>query len=289
MNTQKTLFLIALFFASLTASAQDDASLLYQISGNELEEPSYLFGTIHLMCPDQIAISETLKEKLGDSEQLVLEIDMDEPNVMQTMQQKMMLPEGKTIRDMMSEEDYTMVSQFFQDSLKMPMQALERFGPIALYGALAMQMLHCQPGSYEMSLMQLAQANEQEVLGLETIDEQMAAFNKVPAEEQVAYLTDAIEDYDESRAEFEQMIAAYQAQNAGELFELSEESMDDAEEMVQHLLIDRNAAWIPEMAEKMKEKATFFAVGAGHLGGEQGLLELLEEQGYTVEAVKQQH
>ena len=279
--------LIALLFVSLVAPAQSDASLLYQISGNNLEEPSYLFGTIHLMCPDQITISETLKEKLTDSEQLVLELDMDEPNVMQTMQQKMMLPEGKTIEDMMNEEDYAVVSQFFQDSLNMPMQMLGRFNPLALYSVVAVQMLHCQPGSYEMSLMQLAQADEQEVVGLETIDEQLAAFNNIPEEEQVDYLTEVIEQYDESFEEFQQLVDAYRAQDAERLYQLSQESMDEVEGMEQYLLVDRNEAWVPKMTEFMREKPTFFAVGAGHLGGDQGVLQLLEAEGYTVEAVAQ--
>ena len=273
--------LLSAFFSFVLAQS----SLLYQVSGNDLAQPSYLFGTIHLMCPDDIRISETLKEKLTNSEQLVLELDMDEPNIMQTMQQKMMLPEGKTIRDMMSEADYQLLSQFFQDSLKMPIQAVERFSPIALYSVLAMQMLPCQPGSYEASLMQLAQENEQEVIGLETIDEQMAAFNRISEEEQVNYLTEVIEEYDESRREFEQLIEAYQSQNADELYQLSQESMEDAEGMIQHLLVDRNEAWVPKMAEMMQEQPTFFAVGAGHLGGEQGVLKLLEEAGYTVEMI----
>ena len=277
---------VALFLllVSPVASAQDQPSLLYEVSGNDLAAPSYLFGTIHLMCPDDIQMTDAIQEKLSNSEQVALELDLDEPNAMQEMQQMMMMPDGRTLKDIMSEEDYATVRQFLQDSLMTPIAAVERFGPIALYGMLAMQMMHCQPGSYELSLIQLAQAEEKEVVGLETFEEQLAAFNQVSEEEQIDYFTETIEEYDEAKGEFQQLLDAYRAQDVDRLYELSLKTMDEVEGMEQHLLIDRNQAWIPRMESLMKQ-STFFAVGAGHLGGEYGLLELLEKQGYTVTPV----
>ena len=285
MTYQKIGVVLSALLITVFSYAQDTKSLLYEVSGNDLSAPSYVFGTIHLMCPDDIQISEAVKQKVGASEQLVLELDLDEPNIMQEMQQKVMLPEGKTLRDMMSAEDYSTISAFLQDSLMTPISAVERFSPVALYSMLAMQMLHCQPGSYEMSLIQLAKADQKEVTGLETIDEQLAAFNQISEEEQVDYLTETIEEYDEATSEFQQLLEAYQAQDVDQLYELSQETMDEVEGMEQHLLINRNEAWVPKMASLMKAQPTFFAVGAGHLGGEHGLLELLEEQGYTVTPV----
>ena len=287
MMIKKISLLCIALLVSWLCFAQDENSLLYEVSGDDLAAPSYVFGTIHLMCPNDIQISEATREKLKASKQLVLEIDFDEPNMMQEMQQKMMLPDGKTLKDIMNKEDYATVSQFFQDSLMTPITAVERFSPVALYGALAMQMLHCQPGSYEMSLVQLAKAEEQEVIGLETIDEQLAAFNRIAEEEQIDYLTETIEEYDESLSEFQTMVDAYQAQDVDKLYELSQETMDEVEGMEQHLLIDRNEAWVPTMSSLMKDQPTFFAVGAGHLGGVHGLLELLRKQGYTVTPVAQ--
>ena len=286
MTIQKVVLTILTLLTFIPSFAQDTHTLLYEVSGNDLAVPSYVFGTIHLMCPDDIQISEAVKEKVVASEQLVLEIDFGKPNIVQEMQQKVMLPEGKTLKDIMSAEDYATLSTFFQDSLMTPISAVERFSPVALYSMLAMQMLHCQPGSYEMSLIQLAKAEQKEIAGLETIDEQMAAFNKISEEGQVDLLTEAIDDYDQALSEFQQLLDAYQAQDVDKLYEVSLESMDEIEGMEQYLLIDRNEAWLPTMESSMKEQSTFFAVGAGHLGGERGLLELLEEQGYTVTPVQ---
>ncbi len=287
MHLLKAILIALATLLSLITQAQGQRTLLYEVSGNGLAQPSYLFGTIHLMCPNDIQISEAIQSKVTDSEQLVLELDMDEPNMMQEMQQKMMLPEGETLRDMMSEEDYASINQFLQDSLGMQMQALDRFNPIVLYSMLATQMLKCQPGSYEMSLIQLAKASQQEVLGLETIDEQLAAFNAIAEDEQVSYLTETIEDYGQAKQEFMRLIEAYKAHDVDALYEISKETMDEVEGMEQHMLIDRNQKWVPAIASLIEEQSTFIAVGAAHLGGEYGLLELLEKEGYAVKPVAQ--
>jgi uncharacterized protein YbaP (TraB family) len=277
------MFLLSLFF-SFTTQAQ--SSLLYEVAGNDLEQPSYLFGTIHLMCPENIYLSDTLREKLNSSEQLVLELDFDAPGMMQEMQQAMMRPTETPLRELLTEEEYAQLSQFFQDSLNIPEQMLAQFNPIALYGAVASKMLGCQPGSYEQALMEVAQEKQIEVEGLETVDEQLEALGSISEEEQAAYLYDALADYEASAQEFGEMLSSYMKQDAELLYELSHAAMAEFGDMEQHLLVDRNHAWVPIM-ETMMAEPTFFAVGAGHLGGEEGLLSLLEGAGYTVTAVMQ--
>ena len=283
MRTYSLTFLLSLFFSF---AAQAQSSLLYEVSGNDLEQPSYLFGTIHLMCPENIYLSDTLRKKLTNSEQLVLELDFDEPGMMQEMQQAMMQPAETPLRELMAEEEYAQLSQFFQDSLNIPEQMLAQLNPIALYGAVASKMLGCQPGSYEQALVAAAQERQIEVEGLESVDEQLEAFGNISEEQQAAYLYDALEDYEASAQEFGKMLSLYMKQDAEQLYKFTHEAMMEFGDMEQYLLTDRNHAWVPEM-ETMMEKPTFFAVGAGHLGGEDGLLNLLEEAGYTVTAVAQ--
>ena len=285
MKTLLTVF--ATLLSTLTAFSQNNNSLLYEISGNNLEQPSYLFGTIHLMCPDDIRISDVLKEKVQNTNQLVLELDMDDSTVMQQMQSGMVLPDGQTLHAIISQEDYTLLDQFFQDSLKMPLSMMEQYDPLMLSAVVSMQMLHCQPGSYEAELVKLAQAQQEETLGLETVEEQLTALRKVPTSQQVEYLVEMVEDYDRMYADFTKMIAAYQAQQADTLYAVMQETMDEVEGMEQYLLIERNQNWIPKMTKMMQTQPTFFGVGAGHLGGEKGVLALLREKGYTVTPVKQ--
>ena len=282
----KILLTVFAALSTLVAFSQNN-SLLYEIRGNNLEQPSYLFGTIHLMCPDDIRISEVLKERMQHTEQLVLELDMDDSTTMQQMQTGMVLPDGQTLHAMISQEDYTLLDQFFQDSLKLPLSMMEQYDPLMLSVVVIAQMIHCQPGSYEAELVKLAQVQQEETLGLETVEEQLTALRKIPVSRQVEYLVEMVEEYDRTHDEFMKLVAAYQAQQADTLYTVMQETMDEVEGMEQYMLIERNQNWIPKMTEMMQTQPTFFGVGAGHLGGEQGVLALLREKGYTVTPIKQ--
>lgn len=277
--------MVALTSSYTVVQAQDDNSLLWQIFGNGLAQPSYLFGTIHLMCPDDIQVTEAMESALKDSEKVVMEVDMDEPNIMMDMQKAAMMTDGTTLNDLLSEEEYQMVGNYLQDSLKIPIQALNTMKPLMLSMLTFLDVLDCQPGSYEMVLTQRAKSQEKEVLGLETIEDQTAVFDAIPLEEQSDYLVEAIEKYDETVAETESMIDAYQKGSVSELYDITHEAMKDMENAEKALLTDRNQKWIPTMEEMVKQQPTFFAVGAAHLGGTQGVIALLKEKGYTVEPI----
>jgi len=122
-------------------------------------------------------------------------------------------------------------------------------------------------------------------LGLETVEDQIAAFDAIPLEEQVAYLVESIREYDATVQEVQDMISDYQAQDISSLYQMINESMAEMEGGEDALLTDRNLRWIPQMEQMAKDKPTFFAVGAGHLGGPQGVIKLLQEAGYQVDTV----
>ncbi|MGD1893909.1 MAG: TraB/GumN family protein [Cyclobacteriaceae bacterium] len=275
----------ALIPLSMLVQAQDDNSLLWQISGNGLAQPSYLFGTIHLMCPDDIQVTEAMESALENSEKVVMELDMDEPNIVMETQKAAMMTDGTTLNDLLSEEEYQMVGDYLQDSLKIPIQMLNTMKPLMLSTLTFLDVLDCQPGSYEMVLAQRAKGQEKEVLGLESVEDQIAVFDAIPLEEQSDYLVEAIEKYGETVAETKLMLEAYQAGSVTKLYDITHEAMQDMEDAEKVLLTDRNLKWIPKMEEMLKQQPVFFAVGAAHLGGPQGVIALLQEQGYTVEAV----
>jgi len=275
----------ALVPLSTLVQAQDDNSLLWQISGNGMAQPSYLFGTIHLMCPDDIQVTEAMESALEKSEKVVMELDMDEPNIMMETQKAAMMTDGTTLNDLLSEEEYQMVGNYLQDSLKIPIQMLNTMKPLMLSTLTFLDVLDCQPGSYEMILAQRAKSQEKEVLGLESVEDQIAVFDAIPLEEQSDYLVEAIEKYDETVAETESMIEAYQTGSVTKLYNITHEAMQDMKDAEKVLLTDRNLKWIPKMEEMLKQQPTFFAVGAAHLGGPQGVIALLREQGYTVEPI----
>ena len=278
-----SLYLITIF--AFPAQAQEDNSLLWKISGNGLEKPSYLFGTIHLMCPQDIKITEAMQAAIANSEQMVLELDMDEPGIMQEMMASSMMQDGTTLKSLLTKEDYQLLEQFMKDSLGMPLQAMATMKPMLLSTIVMLPVLKCQPGSYEMTLVNAAKEKEMEVHGLETVADQIAIFDAIPLKEQSDYLVKSIREYEETAEETRNMIRFYQEKKLSELYQMIHESMAEMEGGEDALLTDRNQKWIPQMEQMANDKPTFFAVGAGHLGGSNGVIQLLKQAGYRVEAM----
>ena len=279
--------LLALMFGMLQASAQDQ-SLLWKISGNGLEKDSYIFGTIHLLCQDDLNITPAIQNALDDSEQVVLELDFDDPSMTAKIQQMAMLSEGQNIKDLVTEEEYTTLSEFFQQNIGMPLDNLSMMKPFLLMSMIIPSALECMPGSYELTLVKLASEADMEVLGLETVEEQMGAIDSFSQEELAEMLLETVENFNETKSEFAEMVTVYKRNDAEALYNLMQESMQETsiEDFNEVMLDNRNRVWIERIEGFAREKPTFFAVGAGHLGGEIGVLALLESAGYTLTAIK---
>lgn len=282
---KKTLLsLVAAGISTLTFGQTN--SLLWEISGNGLAKPSYLYGTIHLICPTDFVITEPTKNALSSAEQVYLELDLDDPQLMASMQKLMINTGGKPLKEMLKPDDYTLLNDYYKSKLGMGLDQLGMMKPFALLSMQYMTLLNCQPQSYDMTFAQMAAKDKKEVLGLETVDQQMGVFDKIPAEKQVEQLVEMVKKKDEAVKEFEQMITLYKAQDVEGLLKMMDSSQfsefDGFEEL---LLVNRNAAWIPTIEQAVKAKPTFVAVGAAHLGGEKGVIKLLRGKGYTVKAV----
>lgn len=286
MNTFLT-FATAFFSLATTAFAQPDNSLLYEVTGKNLAAPSYLYGTFHLVCPTDLVVTEATKKAVADTKQLYLEIDMDDPALQSTMMQSLMFTNGKTVKDYMSAADYSMLDAYLQKNSGMSLAALTAIKPIGLYSFMAMSALGCQPASYDMTLMQLASKDKKEILGLERLDDQLAVFDKIPMEKQVAMLVDMARKPDEAKQELANLLAAYKAQDITAMMkQMKESKYDGLEDFEADLLEKRNQNWIPVIEKAVADRPTFFAFGAGHLGGNKGVIALLRKQEYTVKAVK---
>jgi len=283
----KKLFIAALSLCSFFAGAQKlDNSLLWKISGNGLSQPSYLFGTIHITC--DATLDQDVLNALDTTSQLYLELDMDNPGLQMEMMGGMVMKDGKTMSAMVSPEDFALLDKFLQENAGMGAKMMDRFKPFMITSLLLPRMLECPMQSVEMELMKVSKAQGEETLGLETVQDQLAVFDAIPYEEQMAELMKAVKDnLVTEKAELKKMLAMYKAKDLNKLLELMEESENKIYN--QHndvLLANRNKNWIPKIEAIAKETPTFFGVGAAHLGGEDGVIMLLRKKGYKVEAVK---
>jgi uncharacterized protein YbaP (TraB family) len=281
------LSLCAAILCSTSTIAQDN-SLLYEVTGNGLTQPSYLYGTFHLVCPNDLVLTEATKKAVADTKQLYLEIDMDDPALQSSMMRSMMLTGGKTLKDYLSADDYTLLDNHLKASAGMGLAQVGGLKPIAIYSFMAMGALGCQPASYDMTLMQMASNDKKEILGLEKLEDQLAIFDKIPMEKQVTMLADMARKPGEVKAELDKLLAAYKSQDLTAMMKQMKESKYDGglDDFEADLLDKRNQNWIPVIEKAVKDKPTLFAFGAGHLGGDKGVINLLRQKGYTVKGIR---
>ncbi|HRP57366.1 TraB/GumN family protein, partial [Agriterribacter sp.] len=171
------LFVQHFYVPAVTAQTDGNNTLLWEISGNGISGASYLYGTMHMICADDFAISEQLKEKFKASQKVYLEVDMDDPAMNMKMMQLSML-QGKKLSDIFSDSDYHKLNIFFRDTIGMPLTLLNTMKPFILFSILTQKTLPCsEQESYELTFIEMAKAQNKDVLGLETIEEQMKIFD----------------------------------------------------------------------------------------------------------------
>ena len=284
----KTLSKIIIALAILfgwTTIAQNQKSLLWKITGNGLTAPSYLYGTVHVTC--DATLEKPTLDAIANTAQLYLELDMDDPGMQMTMMKSMMMKDGKTMKSMMSEADYKMVDDYFTEKLGTGLAMLNTMKPAMVSMLILPSLMDCPMQSVEQELMKVNASQNKQVLGLETVEEQMAVFDAIPYQVQVDELVKSVRNkFTGDKKELERMYQTYKTKDIDAMQKMTAESENKiTSEYQDDMLNDRNANWIPKIESIAKEKPTFFGVGAAHLGGKNGVIALLRKKGYTVEAV----
>ncbi len=293
-----------ILFFLLTANSQSNIhpndsisrlenSLLWEISGNNLTSPSFLFGTIHMIPTEFYFLPPNTDSVFRLSKEIVFEIDMATMNdfgAQIAMISKVMLPNNRTLKDLLSEEDYATVKKAFSGK-GLPMFLLERIKPIFLTSFLSEDFSMIGGGgekklkSYEMEFMKMASDQQKPTDGLETIDFQMGIMDSIPYKVQAQMLVATIQDTTQGKNDMDTMYEAYINQDLTALDRMINGDESEFAGYTTMLLDNRNKKWISRMRQKMAKQSTFFAVGAGHLGGKTGVINLLRRQGYTLRAI----
>lgn len=283
----KKIFIAAFTLLSALVSAQKlENALLWKISGNGLTQPSYLFGTMHMTC--DATLDANVKKALDETTQMYLELDMDDPGMQAEMMAGMMMKDGVTMSSLVNEADLKIVDAFLQNNIGFPVKMVDNLKPFMITSMLLPKMLDCPMQTVEGELMKISTEQQEEVYGLETFAEQLAVFDAIPYKDQMDELVKTAKDgMDKDKAELKKMMDLYHQQKITELLELMDKSENNM--YSQHndvLLVKRNKNWIPKIENIAKQAPTFFGVGAAHLAGKDGVILLLRQKGYKVEAVK---
>ncbi len=272
-------------------TAENQNALLWEISGNGVDG-SYLFGTIHLISEEDYFFTEYMAKAFSATDLLALEFDLDDAmdmgNLMGIME-KAFMRNDTTLQDLMSEKDFAIIESHFKE-MGLPIFMLQRikpmfltiFGSGDLFSGDGFSMDNMK--SYELELSEMAKNQSKEMAGLETMDYQLGIFDRIPYGDQADMLLESIKSGEAQTAEMDSMVHYYKLQDLNKLDEMINASGPTVE--YKDVLLDqRNANWIPVIEDLMKKQPTFFAVGAGHLPGQKGVIELLRARGYTLKPI----
>ncbi|MDO8967839.1 TraB/GumN family protein [Algoriphagus sp.] len=261
-----------------------DSSLLWKVSGNGLEKESYLFGTIHIICKSDFLMDDRIIKAFESAEQLFLELDMSDPQLQLKMQQVSINPGMKNIKAEMDESAASALDAFLLKNYGAGLAQLGILKPFVLSSMVMLKALPCtEIESYEGYFTSRAGEAEMPIVGLETVEFQVGIFDQIPRDLQLKELMKLVTE-EGSQQEFQIMISAYLAEDILAL----DQAMTNSGMMADYrsiLLEERNKNWVPQMEEAMKAKSIFMAVGAGHLGGDFGVISLLRKAGYSVEPI----
>lgn len=258
------------------------AALLWEISGNGLQAPSYLFGTIHFICEADYIWTDSMQKAFDGCSRVALEMDMDDAEVQAQLTQSMTLPKGMALKDYFSDEQYQQLSVDLMDFAGIPVRMIQHMRPFAVLSILSFKSLNCPaPQSYELKLTAQAAEKGKEVIGLEQAADQIAIVDKMEPDSLAQLVLKYASQPDSLKHQYSELIAAYKHQDIQLLHQLIAQS-PDYELNLEELLYRRNRNWAEQIGPLVQHEPTFIAVGAGHLAGEEGVIALLRKKGFTL-------
>lgn len=279
---------------ALTSFAQDEKennTLLWKISGNGLDKPSYIFGTIHMICADDAILSDNMKKVINNCDEVYFEVDMDNLFEMMGAINKMKMLGDTTLKDLLSEVDYKKVKSYFEKKGSMlPFSMLETYKPMLAASTLEEGAMPCDnTAMMEQVIMKEAKGYNKKIKGLETMSYQAGVLDSIPYKLQAAQLVEYIDKADKGEnddTELKEMFKAYKSQDLKKLEALMVETDAGMSGFTDILLYHRNQNWVEKLKTLLPAKSLLIAVGAGHLPGDKGVLNLLRKEGYKVTPIE---
>lgn len=280
--------LVAVFVLILTyniSQAQEkiklENSVLWKVEHADLKNPSYILGTLHIMCAENFRIPEKAIKSLERVDALVLEIDLSDPKEIQAIQESML--NSNKISEELSKEQYDELDKLVTTITGMPLSTYDAYGLSMLNIIMMGKMLPCNEVKYyENELIVLAAESQKPIFSLEKASQQMEILKD-------AYPTDyafrQIMMFESYKQDFNNAIAAYNKEDITATIDLVSKEIYMDENATMLMLVNRNKEWVEKMPQMMQERSNLFAVGAAHLTGDYGIIQLLRQKGYIVTPV----
>ena len=290
-------------FCSLAAvlvavAAMAGNGLLWKVSGNGLTQPTYILGSHHLAPAEFVDSIPGLRNAIGEVSAVYGEVEKDaltSPEAQQKMLMMAMAPTDSTLSKVLTAEQLNKVDNmlaYYTGQPKLTI-SLEAMKPSFISAQIAVLMVMKEfpemqvQQAFDAALMELAEKNGKPIGGLETLESQLQLVFGDPLTVQASDLMKVVEDKDEKVKQTRDLTTSYLKQDLdGVTHIMTSEEYGVQDGDLDRLIYNRNRAWVEELTELMPQKSMLVVVGAGHLGGDQGVLNLLKQKGYTVEPVE---
>lgn len=262
-------------------------ALLWEVKSKDGKISSYLYGTMHLMDADLFYFPKKLEKLLLKSDVLCMEIaNVNDPDISPDA----LFLKNETLTDYFSDEQMDSIYRWAEKSLLMNKEQFNtnfsKAKPFLLLQFLLQSSLPENAKSYEKEFENLAKNNKKTIEGLESVTEQLELFTSLSKKEQAEMVMSSLREEEEAKSSFQEMQKIYLTQNIDDLYTFMKKESDSPINSSRAFLEDRNQKWIPQMEKMMDSKSVFFAVGAAHLAGPEGVIELLIKKGYTLTPIK---
>ena len=281
----RLLFLFTIVASYTNAQVQKNA-LLWEVKSKDSKNISYLYGTMHLMDADLFFLPKKLEKTLLKADVLCMEIASINPN----LSPDALFMKDRLIKDLFNKNQMDSIYGWAGKTLFMNKEQFdknfEKAKPFLLMQFILQASLPTDSKSFEKEFEALATEKKMILKGLETVDQQLNLFDGFTDKEQVEMVMSTLRNEEKSKQSFEEMQQIYLTQNLDNLYTFMKKDSDSPIGNSRAFLEDRNQNWIPIMKEMMKNKSVFFAVGAAHLAGPEGVIEFLMKDGYELTPVK---
>lgn len=278
--------LLILIVLSITFKKKPKQNLLWEITSPKTKEKSYLFGTIHLIEKEFFQFPDFLKEKINSSTFIVFETPYP---ITSNLKDLLTLPEDRNLLEYFSQKEKVKILNWSLKNLKMDeKEFIENYGkfkPFVLFQTITQLPFLDNSISYEQEIYKIVKNSSKKIEGLETIEDQIEVLDKLPIETQKTQIINAIDSANQNQTNLLNIQKAYKSQDLQKIEEwiISESKIHLYPTHV--FLNERNKKWIPKITSKINTNSTFIAVGAGHLPGEEGLINLLKKQGFKLKSI----
>ncbi len=257
-------------------------TMLFEVRPPGSEAASYLFGTVHARDRRAFAHFEKAKLAIERCERFAAEFDLRDANPF-VFHAASALPEGRSLADFLTKPVFKKLEKRLWKEQEIPVEGFQNLHPMLVSSMLAEQVIGEEADvALDEALLRFAQSLGREITGVETFEEQVEVFKKLPIEAAAANLTWSVKNQERMKKHVKMMLETYAS---GDVLKLYKSARRDARGLRQTLLFERNELMAERIASFAMEKPTFSAVGAGHLAGKKGVVALLKRAGFAVNGI----